>query len=279
MDFGKMIKDFFLDMFTEILKFMIDILKATVELLGKNIKEISQYYNIVIAIASTLMVVVALTRIVSAMLAQADQSKQVTASNILMDTIKASVSIPIMLFLQKMMVSKIVVPVGKYLFDQDKKFTADMFKSLKKINIDTYHTVQVGGFITILFVLFFCIVIGFFFYKVSVFVVNLAYFNLSIPLVAVSIVTENMDYSREWWQKLLYSCLTMLSQILSLTISIYGITHLRKGLICLMLAIGGGTLVFVPPFILDNLWTTTGMTKKGLGMGRMMMINMFRNKG
>ena len=41
MDFGKMIKDFFLDMFTEILKFMIDILKATVELLGKNIKEIS----------------------------------------------------------------------------------------------------------------------------------------------------------------------------------------------------------------------------------------------
>ena len=40
MDFGKMIKDFFLDMFTEILKFMIDILKATVELLGKISKKL-----------------------------------------------------------------------------------------------------------------------------------------------------------------------------------------------------------------------------------------------
>ena len=41
----------------------------------------------------------------------------------------------------------------------------------------------------------------------------------------------------------------------------------------LMMSIGGGILIFRPPFVLDNLWTTTGMTKKGLTGGMRMGMN------
>lgn len=275
-DFGKMITDFFIDIFTQILKFMIDLAKACLNFLGSNIDEISKYYNIIIGISVVLMTTVALVRVVSAILGNTDGSKQVTASNIIMDTIKGCISIPIMLYIQKFMIENIVVPIGIFLFEEQKSFTSGAVKGTSKVFITPEQSITMGGFVTILLILFYCVVIGFFFFKVSQFVVDLAFFNLSIPLVAVSIVTENMDYSREWWQKLLYSCLTMISQILCLTLALYGFTHLNKGMLYLMMSIGGGILIFRPPFVLDNLWTTTGMTKKGLTGGMRMGMNMFR---
>ena len=92
----------------------------------------------------------------------------------------------------------------------------------------------------------------------------MGYFHIAVPIVAVSIATKNMDYSREWWQKLLYSNLTLISQVISLTVCIWGVTHLNKGLLAVIAMIGGGVLVISPPFVLDNLWTTSGMSKTGL---------------
>ncbi|MFS6011586.1 hypothetical protein STU13_09820, partial [Streptococcus agalactiae] len=61
-----------------------------------------------------------------------------------------------------------------------------------------------------------------------------------------------------------YSNLTLISQVLSLTVCIWGFTHLNKGLLAFMVCIGGGVLVISPPFVLDSLWTSSGMSKTGL---------------
>ncbi|HGD4417693.1 TPA: conjugal transfer protein TrbL family protein [Streptococcus agalactiae] len=256
--------EIFTDFCTSILKFLIEILKEIVKVLDNNVPGFNTYYNIFVAVASSFIISVVLVRIVSTMLAEADESADVTWANIVMDSIRACMSIPIMLFLQKWLLKYIVIPLVNFMFDQNSKFTAEAIKGTNSVFITPSSKVTMTGFVTILFMLFFVIVLGFFFFKCSIFLVNMGYFHIAIPIVAVSIATKNMDYSREWWQKLLYSNLTLISQVLSLTVCIWGFTHLNKGLLAFMVCIGGGVLVISPPFVLDNLWTTSGMSKTGL---------------
>lgn len=260
---GEKINEYFIDSCVEIIKFFIDLLKEIVKLIGRNIDIFDTYYNIFIAIASTSIVSVVLVRIISTLMDEASESVDQTWASIVIDSIKACASIPIMLFLQKWLL-KICIIFVNYLFDQNAKFTADAIKGTNSVFVSSSDKIQMTGFVTILFMLFFVVVLGFFFYKSSIFIVNMGYFHISIPLVAVSIATKNMDYSREWWQKLLYSNLTLVSQVLSLSLCIWGFTNLNKGLMSFIVCIGGGFLVMTPPFILDNLWTTTGMTKTGM---------------
>lgn len=256
--------EFFTDFCTSILKFLIDVLKGIVDMIGQDIPIFNTYYNIFIAVASSFIISVVLVRIVSTMLAETDESADVTWANIVMDSIRACMSIPIMLFLQKWLLKYIVIPLVNFMFNQESKFTAEAIKGTTEVFITPSQKVQMASAVTIVFILFFVVVLGFFFFKCSIFLVNMGYFHIAVPIVAVSIATKNMDYSREWWQKLLYSNLTLISQVLSLTVCIWGFTHLNKGLLAFMVCIGGGVLVISPPFVLDSLWTTSGMSKTGL---------------
>lgn len=274
------INEYLSNTFSSLVKFFIELLKGVVGTLSDNLDIANQYYNIFLACASSLMVCVVLVRIIATMLREADSSTDVTVSNIVMDTLKACVSIPIMLFLEEWLVNDVIIPLCNYIFDTNSDFTADAIKGTTEIAINAKDRVQMTGFVTILFIFFFVIVLGFFFYKCSIFVVNLAFFHMAIPLVAVSIATENMDYSREWWQKLLYSNVTLVSQILCLTIMVYGFTHLSEGLLSFMMVLGGGALVLSPPFIVDSIWTTSGMTRPAMrGLGNMFRSTMMFRRG
>lgn len=256
--------EFFTDFCTSILKFLIDVLKGIVDMIGQDIPIFNTYYNIFIAVASSFIIAVVLVRIVSTMLAETDESADVTWANIVMDSIRACMSIPIMLFLQKWLLKYIVIPLVKFTFSQNNKFTADVLTGINSISLDASHKIKLEAEVTAVFAIFFVLVIGFFFIKTAIFITNMGYFHIAVPIVAVSIATKNMDYSREWWQKLLYSNLTLISQVISLTVCIWGVTHLNKGLLAVIAMIGGGVLVISPPFVLDNLWTTSGMSKTGL---------------
>ena len=263
-DIGEKINEYLTNTCAEIVGFFIDLLKETVKLIGSNVPGFNTYYNIFIACASTFIVAVVLIRIISTLMDEASESADVTWSNIIIDAIKACASIPIMLYLQKWILRLTIVLVT-FMFEQNKGFTAEAIKKTNNIPMTGTIKVQMTEFITILFILFFVLVLGFFFFKIAIFIVNMGYFHIAVPFVAVSIATKNMDYSKEWWQKLLYSNLTLISQVLSLTVCIWGFTHLIKGgLLAFMVCIGGGMLVMSPPFILDNLWTSSGMSKSAL---------------
>ena len=255
------INEYLSKMFSSVVDFFIKLLSGIVDLISEQLPIIKSYYNIFIAFAGVLLVSVILVRIITTMLREADESADVSWANIITSGLKACASIPIMLFVQKWLTETITLPLAKYIFSTNKEFTSDSIKGTTEVYILPTQKIEMGAFVTILFILFFVIVLGFFFWKISIFIVNLAYFNLAIPFVGISIATENMDYSKEWWQKLLYSNVTLLSQVLSLSVMVYGFTHLSDGLLSLMMLIGGGATVLTPPFIIDSIWTSSGMTK------------------
>lgn len=269
---GELINNYLTDFLSDLVKFFVSLLKEIVKVLDNNVPGFNTYYNIFVAVASSFIISVVLVRIVSTMLAEADESADVTWANIVMDSIRACMSIPIMLFLQKWLLKYIVIPLVNFMFNQESKFTAEAIKGTTEVFITPSQKVQMASAVTIVFILFFVVVLGFFFFKCSIFLVNMGYFHIAVPIVAVSIATKNMDYSREWWQKLLYSNLTLISQVLSLTVCIWGFTHLNKGLLAFMVCIGGGVLVISPPFVLDSLWTSSGMSKTGLSSAMRMIM-------
>ena len=130
----------------------------------------------------------------------------------------------------------------------------------------------------ILFLLIFTVVTVVFFIKMCVFVADMAWYNLTIPLAAMSMATESFDYSGTWWKKYIYYNASIISQVLCMSLSVWCFTNMAKyGFIAFIASIGFGFLVVKTPDAVKDFWASTGVTKSA-GMGAMRMFqNYFRN--
>lgn len=117
-----------------------------------------------------------------------------------------------------------------------------------------------------------------FFIKMCAFVADMAWYNLTIPLAAMSMATESFDYSGTWWKKYIYYNASIISQVLCMSLSVWCFTNMAKyGFIAFIGSIGFGFLVVKTPDAVKDFWVSTGVTKS-TGMGAMRMFqNYFRN--
>ena len=261
---------------TGILKWIMSIMTGTVDLLDTNLSEIAKYYAIFLAFSSALVVAVVLARIITTMLKEADDTTDATWANIVMDSLKSAVSIPIMVFIQGFLVTAITVPLIKYIFDDTKGL------SMKTIN----HAIDVStgtdkGFglgVPLLIIAFFLVVMVVFFVKIGVFVADLAFFNLAVPLVAVSIASENFEYASTWWKKLVYLNVSIITQTLSLALMVASLGLLDKGWGYLAFTIGFGFLVIKAPTIVQDLWQSTGLGKATVNTSMRTLSMMMRKR-
>ncbi|MCK3678197.1 conjugal transfer protein TrbL family protein, partial [Lactiplantibacillus plantarum] len=124
----------------------------------------------------------------------------------------------------------------------------------------------------------FTVVTVVFFIKMCVFVADMAWYNLTIPLAAMSMATESFDYSGTWWKKYIYYNASIISQVLCMSLSVWCFTNMAKyGFIAFIASIGFGFLVVKTPDAVKDFWASTGVTKSA-GMGAMRMFqNYFRN--
>ena len=114
---------------------------------------------------------------------------------------------PVMVFLQGFLLKAIVFPLGKFMFSMNSKYTASMITGSKNIG----GTLAIGSVMSLILLGFFAIVTVFFFFKMCIFMADIAWFYLTIPFAAISIATETWDYSGTWWKKLIYLNASMLS--------------------------------------------------------------------
>lgn len=259
-----MINNWFASIFTEILKFFLSLFGSLASALDENVSLIDTWYNVFVALVGVLIVAVVLVRIFSALLSEGERASGIygmepTISIIIMDVVRACGAIPVMVFAQGLLQNKIIFPIIRWLFDEQALFSAETIT-----DITSFGGIQIGGFVLILFILFFAIVLGVFFFKMCIFYANLAFFTLATPFVAMSMVTENYDYFQTWWRKLLYMNLSLLAQVMSLTMTVWAFNNLGDSLQGFMLIIGGGVLVMRAPAIIEDFWSSSGTTNKAM---------------
>lgn len=276
------INEFLMDTISSIMNFAVGIAKAIVDQLNENIPTVNTWYNVFLAFATSLVVAVVIGRIITTLLKEADATTDATWVTIVVDCLKSAAAIPVMVFLQKFIQTKFTIPLAKAMFDMEGDFSAKAIKGTTEIYTginQTGNAIKVGVGMTILFLLFFCIVAVIFFVKMSIFVADMAWYTLSIPLTAMSIATESFDYASTWWKKLIYYNISMLSQVLSLTICIYCFTNLSNlGVIGFMGSIGFGFLVIHTPHVIQDFWASTGVTRGAGRFGMRQMANMMAKR-
>lgn len=242
-----------------ILDFFIGACKYPVEQATHHIKEVEKWYQIFQGFSVALVIVVVLGRIFMTILKQADESTDVMWANIVMDSIKSAAAMPIMIFLQGILQKRIILPLLQNVFTLNKDFTTKQVTSINKIP----GGFTLSGIMCLLLAIFFAVVMCFFFVKMCIYYVEMMWFNITIPLVAISMATETFDYGSTWWKKLIYYNLTAFFQVLSLTLMVLCFVNIGNGFWYLMGAIGFGVTTVRPPFVMDQFWASTGITKSG----------------
>lgn len=266
---GDKINDWLKDVFKAIMNFAVSGVKAILDQLSTSLPIIDTWYGIFLVFATSMVVVVVLARIIITLIGEADESTDVTWANIIIDAVRSAVAIPVMVFLQAFLQTRIILPLAKGMFDMNGKFSADAVYSTSQVT----KSIKITGFMQILFLAFFAIVTVAFFLKMCIYFADMAFYNLSIPIVAMSIASESFDYSSTWWKKLVYYNVSMLSQVLSLTLSIWCFTHIgsKWSFVAFMGTIGFGWLVLHTPHVIQDFWASTGITKSA---GRSVMRGM-----
>lgn len=280
---SKWINKWITDTASSIMNFAVSASKAIVDQINQSLPVIKTWYGIFLAFATSLVVVVVLARIIMTIIKEADESTDVTWANIIMDATKSAIAIPVMVFLQGFLQTYITAPLAKAMFDMSGKYSAEAIIGTSKIPINHSATgagasIDVGTGMTMVFLLFFTVVTIAFMVKMSIYFADMLWYTLTIPFAAISIATETFDYGTTWWKKLVYYNASMLSQVLSLTLCIWCFTHIAtSGFIAFMGAIGFGWLVLHTPNVIQDFWTSTGITKKS-GVGAMRMLQNFFRK-
>ena len=277
------INSFIKSFFKGVMDFAVSGCKAIIDQVSQSLPSIQTWYGVFFAFSCSLLVVVVLARIILTIMKEADESTDVTWANILMDSFKAAISIPVMVFLQGFLQSQIVFPLAKYMFNMSGNYSADAILGVTKIAINptdkATNTIAIGGVMSIVFLIFFTIVTVAFMVKMCIYYADMAWYTITIPIVTVSIATETFDYGTTWWKKLVYYNCSMLSQVLSLTLCIWCFTHLASsGFIALMGSIGFGWLVLHTPNVIQDFWASTGITKNVGRAGMSGLKNMLKNK-
>lgn len=113
-----------------------------------------------------------------------------------------------------------------------------------------------------MFLLFFAVVLGAFFIKMSLFYVELAFFTIATPVVAMSVATENSSFLPTWWRQLIAINLSLVAQMICFALMLKGVVNLPSGILYFMLTIGAGILLLRGPALIHSLFQTSGVGKK-----------------
>lgn len=256
------------------LKWVIDILKATMKLLNTNMKEVDKWYGIFLALATSLVVVVVIARIIMTMVSEAEEMTDATWATIIIDAVKSAVAIPIMVFLQGVVLRGFTIPLVNYAFDDAKGLSMKSVDHASKIA--TSGGTGYGYIVPILILLFFLVVMVVFFFKIGIFFADLIVFNIATPLVAMSIATESFDYFSTWWKKLIYLHISIILRTIFLALMVASLTLLDKGWGYLAFTVGTGYLVINTPTLTQDFMQSTGIGRNTGRMGMNMLRNMTR---
>ena len=256
--------NWFTQALTEALEFFLGLFGSLIDSVSNSVELIETWYSVFVAMVGVLIVAVVMVRIFFAVLSEGERASGIygmepTISILLMDSIKACGAIPVMVFAQGFLQDRVIFPIVKWLFDEESMFSAETITRTENVG-----GVNLTGFSLTLFVLFFSIVLGVFFFKMCKFYANLAFFTLGTPFVAMSMVTEDFNLFPTWWRKLLYMNISLVAQVISLAMMVWAVSRMNGAIQYFMLAIGSGSLVMGAPALIEDFWSSSGTSRKAM---------------
>lgn len=225
-------------------------------------------YNLFVWASASLLVILCLVRVVKMLFSEAEGSQEANAWNIIVDTVKAG----LILVLAPFIVSITMQLVRAF----SEFFISDMEVSLKDsidnmMGSDSFIEHLGSGTGNIISWLFVLVVIAFFVIKMFIVQAQILFNEIISPLVAVSIASEDFDFTQAWAKDLLSHAVTIVALVLTMALFVEALTApMDIGFWAKVSAImGTGALVIAGPTIIKSIRYSSGVGRASQSAGRM----------
>lgn len=274
------LNDKILEMFTGWLENAVDIFLQFIENVLLNYDGLAgialNAYNLFVILSGSLLVVICLTRVITMLIGEADGSQEANAWGIILDTIKAGIWLVLTPFIISVTMN-IVRILCEYFF-------ADIGTTLNEniqvmVESENFKQAFDGLMSNLLVWLFVLIVVAFFVIKMFIAQANILFDEILSPIIAVSIASDNFDYTENWSRDILSHAVTIVVLVLSFALfveSLSGVTEQGTIWNTLPMMIGSGALVISGPTLVKNLWFTSGAGRTGQAVSRMLIRRLGR---
>lgn len=256
-----MIEEWLNDVLTAVFKFLAQVLFNHEALSGLFL----DIYKVFAVFGGVLLVAIVLFRILNAMLNEATNNES-NISHIIMSALKASIMVFLLPTILYFVVKEILYPLMEYMFVE----IAGSSSAIITDSIDSAMVVDVFGTGTMaitLLTLFLVVVFIVFTFKICVYHVDLIILEIFSVFAAITIATENYDFSEVWWREFLSQIVSITTQVLLMAAIVQLLANFNSWY-DFMLVIGCGVLIIRGPSVLRSMWYSTGAAKGGISLGK-----------
>lgn len=257
----EMIDDWLNDMLTAVFKFLAEVLFNHEALSGLFL----DVYSVFAVFGGVLLVAIVLFRILNAMLNEATNHEG-NISEIIMSSIKASAMVFLLPVILYFVVKEILYPLMEYMFVEIAGSSSDIITDsiASTMVVDIFGT---GTMAATLLLLFLIVVFVIFTFKICVYHVDLIILEIFSVFAAITIATENYDFSEVWWREFLSQIVSIVTQVLLMAALVQLLANFNSWY-DFMLIIGCGVLIIRGPSVLRSMWYSSGGAKGGISLGK-----------
>lgn len=256
-----MIEEWLNDLLTAVFKFLAEVLFNHEALSGLFL----DVYRIFAVFGGVLLVAIVLFRILNAMLNEATNNES-NIVEIIVSALKASVMVFLLPIILYFVVKEILYPLMEYMFVEIAGSSSDIITN----SIESSMVVDVFGSGTMaitLLLLFLVVVFIVFTFKICVYHVDLIILEIFSVFAAITIATENYDFSEVWWREFLSQIVSIVTQVLLMAAIVQLLANFNSWY-DFMLIIGCGVLIIRGPSVLRSMWYSSGGAKGGISLGK-----------
>lgn len=257
----EMIDDWLNDMLTAVFKFLAEVLFNHEALSGLFL----DVYSVFAVFGGVLLVAIVLFRILNAMLNEATNHEG-NISEIIMCSLKASAMVFLLPVILYFVVREILYPLMEYMFVKIAGSSSDIITDsiASTMVVDIFGT---GTMAATLLLLFLIVVFVIFTFKICVYHVDLIILEVFSVFAAITIATENYDFSEVWWREFLSQIVSIVTQVLLMAALVQLLANFNSWY-DFMLIIGCGVLIIRGPSVLRSMWYSSGGAKGGISLGK-----------
>lgn len=256
-----MLNEWLNDLLTAVFKFLAEVLFNHEALSGLFL----DVYRIFAVFGGVLLVAIVLFRILNAMLNEATNNES-NIAEIIVSALKASVMVFLLPVILYFVVKEILYPLMEYMFVEIAGSSSDIITN----SIESSMVVDVFGTGTMaitLLLLFLVVVFIVFTFKICVYHVDLIILEIFSVFAAITIATENYDFSEVWWREFLSQIVSIVTQVLLMAAIVQLLANFNSWY-DFMLIIGCGVLIIRGPSVLRSMWYSSGSAKGGISLGK-----------
>lgn len=229
-----------------------------------------QAYDLFVWFGGLLLVSVALGKVITQLVGEAEGSQEANIWHTVVGSFKAGMLLVIMPFTVSVVMNGIIEPFTDYFVGL---MGDEMIVSIESL-VESESFVDVFGGVMgqLLIWLFVMIVVAFFIFKIFIEQAQLLMDEILSPLVAISVVSESFSFIDNWWRDIISHTVTIVVLTLSMALFVEALT-MESDTIWMKLPalIGTGALVITGPSLVRSIWFSSGVGRTGQSMARSAM--------